>query len=196
MKGELSFTLLRTHHRILRYHLWTESKPLYMHMHTWAGLANQWLVSGRRWFDCPLQTSFLFKSCDLLTLFRYVPFHNERTIKGKKWLSLRPILKQESLWCRQCSIRYNSSSPVSWDLGPCQHLSGDNLALDMSKHMNTHTCTRIDSWSNPLLTVFFLAKPNWFGEEKKEQNKNQVYTSPGGVYPKNQPITQIWVVTV
>ena len=40
--------------------------------------------------------------------------------------------------------------------------------------------------------VFFLAKPNWFGEEKKGQNKNQVYTCPSGVYPK----TQIWVVTV
>ena len=38
----------------------------------------------------------------------------------------------------------------------------------------------------------FLAKPNWFGKKKKEQNKNQVYTWPSGVSPKNQPITQIW----
>ena len=43
-------------------------------------------------------------------------------VKGLKWLSSWPILMQESLTLFPHLLG-------SWDLGPCQYIQGDNMAL-------------------------------------------------------------------
>ena len=54
----------------------------------------------------PLWLSFLFKICDLWTLFCRLWLGPSQINKTLKWLSSLPILMQESFWWWQCSDRY------------------------------------------------------------------------------------------